>query len=506
MAAITAGCLALRSRLTTVDVAMLLLLGVVVVATRYRRGPSLLASLLSIGAFDFLFVPPYYTLDVHDAAYLLTFIVMLVVALTMSRLTGVIREHALEAEERERRASAVAALNADLAGATNHGEVLTILARHVGRAVIGQVCTLGAAELDSDPANWGPTAREFLAAVPESVAARWVHEGGQAAGTGTGRYEDSDVLLVPIGTANHHLGLVAVRPEPPDRVPEPEEIETVEALAVQAASALERTQLAEQHEQARAEAEAERLRTSLLSSLSHDFRSPLATIEGAASSLLEENGALTPDGRHDLADSILEESHRMTRLVTNLLDMIRVETGALAVQKSWQPLEEALGVALLRVEERLKGHPVSVDLPPNLPLVPIDELLVEQVFINLLENAAKYTLPGTQIDVTASEVGGEVRVEVADRGPGVPKGQEEAIFRKFFQSPGPQGSAHSGRMPPGGAGLGLTISRGIITAHGGRMWVEHRPGGGAAFRFTVPLSGPHIPAIPAEQDVVESNG
>ena len=506
MAAITAGCLALRSRLTTVDVAMLLLLGVVVVATRYRRGPSLLASLLSIAAFDFLFVPPYYTLNVHDAAYLLTFVVMLVVALTMSRLAGVIREHALEAEVRERRASAVATLNADLAGATNHGEVLTILARHVSRAGIGQVCTLGAEELDSDPANWGPAACEFLAAVPESVAARWVHEGRQAAGAGTGRCADSDILFVPIGTANRHLGLVAVRPEPPDRVPEPEEVETVEALAGQAAFALERTHMAEQHEQARAEAEAERLRTSLLSSLSHDFRTPLATIEGAASSLLEGDGGLTPDGRHDLADTILEESHRMTRLVTNLLDMIRVETGALAVQKSWQPLEEALGVALLRVEERLKDHPVTVDLPPNLPLVPIDELLVEQVFINLLENAAKYTLPGTQIDVTASETGGEVRVEVADRGPGVPEGGEEAIFRKFFRSPGPQGGAHSGGTPPGGAGLGLTISRGIITAHGGRMWVEHRPGGGAAFRFTVPLSGPHIPALPAEPDAVELNG
>jgi two-component system sensor histidine kinase KdpD len=499
MAAMVGGCLALRSRLSTVDVAMLLLLGVVVVAARYRWGSALLASLLSIAAFDFLFVPPYYTSEVHDVAYLLTFAIMLVVALTMSRLTGVIREHAIEAEVRERQGSAVVALDADLAGATSHGEVLAILAGHVNLAIAGQVRALQAEELDSDPATRGPAAPEFLTTLPESVAARWVHQEGQSAGLGTARCADSEALFVPIRTTNRHLGLVAVRPEPAGQVLEPEQIELVEALAAQAALALERTLLAETGEQARAEAEAERLRTSLLSSLSHDFRTPLATIEGAASSLLD--GALTPEGRHDLAETILEESHRMSRLVANLLNMIRVETGALAVQKSWQPLEEALGVALLRVEERLKDHPVAVDLPPNLPLVPIDELLIEQVFINLLENAAKYTPPCTPIAVVASQNGDEVRVEVADRGPGVPQGAEEAVFRKFYRA-----SGGPGLVAPGGAGLGLTISRGIITAHGGRMWVEHRPGGGAAFRFTVPLSGPQIPVLPAAPDGLELNG
>ena len=161
--------------------------------------------------------------------------------------------------------------------------------------------------------------------------------------------------------------------------------------------------------------QAERLRTSLLSSLSHDFRTPLATIEGAASGLLEENNGLTADGRQDLAETILAESHRMTRLVHNLLNMIRVETGALAVQKSWQPLEEALGVALLRLDEPLKAHAVSVELPPDLPLVPIDELLIEQVFINLLENAVKYTPPGTRIAISACRRDAEVLVQVADR-------------------------------------------------------------------------------------------
>jgi two-component system sensor histidine kinase KdpD len=501
VAAMIAGCLAARSHLTTVDIAMLLLLGVVVVAARYRRGPAVLATLVSIAAFDFLFVPPYYTFDVHDASYLLTFAVMLVVALTMSRLTGVIREHGLEAEVRERHASAAAALSAELAAAATHEEVLGILARHVERAVVGQVCTVGAEKLETDGAMRVPVAGDVLISMPESVAARWVHHDGRSAGPGTTRCADGEALLVPIGNGERHLGVVVVRPEPYGRVPDLEEIRLVEALAGQAAFGLERALLAEQHQQARAAAEAERLRTSLLSSLSHDFRTPLATIEGAASSLLEEDGTLAPDGRHDLADTILQESRRMTRLVSNLLNMVRVETGALAVQKSWQPLEEALGVALLRVEERLKDHPIEVDLPPDLPLVPIDELLIEQVFINLFENAAKYTPPCTAIAVTASPGAGAVCVEVADRGPGVPAGAEEAVFRKFYRA-----SSAADGTAPGGAGLGLTISRGIITAHGGRMWVEQRSGGGAAFRFTLPLSGPQIPALPPEANSAELHG
>ena len=491
MGAVTAPCLLWRSRLSPVDVAMVLLLGVVVVSARYRRGPALLASLLSIAAFDFLFVPPYYTFDVHDGAYLLTFAVMLVVALTMSRLTGQILEHAAEAEERARRAGAVAALNAELMEAKRSDDVLATLARHVARAVGGEACTLTPEELDGEPAAWASPARELLAGAPERVVARRAHGDGRTAGLGTTRSADAEVLVVPLRTPSRQMGVVVVGPESPDRAPTSAEIATVEALAEQAALALERAVLAEQRQQARVEAEAERLRSSLLSSLSHDFRTPLATIEGAASGLLEEDGALPPEGRRELAADILEESRRMTRLVANLLNMVRVEIGALAVQKSWQPLEEVIGVALLRLEQQLAGHTVEVDLPPNLPLVPMDELLVEQVFINLLENAAKYTPPGTSVAVTAWAADGAICVEVADGGPGVAAGAEELVFRKFYRAPGPAGD--DGRTPAAGSGLGLTIAQGIVTAHGGRMWVERRPGGGAAFRFTLPLTGPAVP-------------
>ena len=241
------------------------------------------------------------------------------------------------------------------------------------------------------------------------------------------------------------------------------------------------------------EAEAERLRTALLSSLSHDMRTPLGAITGAASSLLEDAGALGDAQRRELLKAILDESQRMNRLIGNLLDMIRVETGALEVQRDWQPLEEIVGVALIRLEERLKGHPVEVKLPPDLPLLEVDGLLMEQVFVNLLENAAKYTPAGTPVAITAAARDGVVEVTVADRGPGLPPGEADKVFDKFYRVPvGVNGAA------TGGVGLGLTICRGIITAHGGRIWAENRPGGGALFRFTIPLAGLPPGGVPGE--------
>jgi two-component system sensor histidine kinase KdpD len=267
----------------------------------------------------------------------------------------------------------------------------------------------------------------------------------------------------------------------------------IEALADQAALALERGQLAERHEQARMEVESERLRTALLSSLSHDLRTPLSSIEGAASSLLEGSDRLSDETRREMAQTILEESRRMTRLVANLLDMVRVETGALAVHKEWQPLEEALGVALVRLEERLAGHPVETRLAPDLPLVPVDDLLVEQVFINLLENASRHTPVGTPITISAWPEGRSVIVEVADQGAGIPAGEEEAVFRKFHRS-----TSADRTSPAGGSGLGLTICRGIVGAHGGRIWLERNGAKGAAFRFTLPLDGPPPATVPDE--------
>jgi two-component system sensor histidine kinase KdpD len=487
---ITTGlCFLGRPYLQTTDVAMLYLLAVVAVASWYRLGAALLASAISIAAFDFVFVPPYYTFNVHNVAYFLTFGVMMVVAMVMSRLTGQIRAQVRDARERERRTAALYALDRDLADTEGREEQCAVATRHLTALLGGgaMVTMVEDAALDGN-APW-PTDLAFDR-IDLRVAARWVYDSGTSAGLGTAHCRDVEALIVPVRTGSRKFGVAVLQPDNAGEDIDVASRRTVEALADRLAIALERTLWAERHEESRLEVQAERLRTAILSSLSHDLRTPLATIEGAASSLLHDSESLGADVRRELAESILEESRRMTRLVANLLDMVRVETGGLAVRKLWQPLEEALGVALVRLEDRLNTHPITSRLAQELPLVPIDEILMEQVFINLLENAVKHTPAGTPVEVSAWIENALVVVEVADAGHGIPPGSEEAIFRKFYRAPDADHAS--------GAGLGLTICRGIIAAHGGRIWVEPRPGGGAAFRFTLPLQGPPIAAPPAD--------
>ena len=227
--------------------------------------------------------------------------------------------------------------------------------------------------------------------------------------------------------------------------------------------------------------------------ISHDLRTPLASITGAASSLLEVPGNLEPSPRRDLLETIHEEAFRLNRLVANLLDMTRLESGALQVKKEWLPIEEPIGGALNRLEGVLKGQHIETHVAADLPLAAFDGLLIEQLLVNLLENALKYTPAGSPITITASATADELSVEVKDRGPGVPRDQEERIFNKFHRL------GTNGRQ--GGVGLGLTICRGIITAHGGRIGVENREGGGASFGFTIPIEGdpPPMPGPESER-------
>ncbi len=481
--------LALRPYLQTIDVAMLYLLAVVVVAYRHRRAPALLASVLSIAAFDYGFVPPFYTFNVHNTAFFLTFAVMLVVAMGMSELTGRIREQAEEAIEGEQLAAAQYTLSRELADAAGLQEQIAIATRHISQAGQGETLILL-----SDSTGSADIGRfDAVDSVAVRVAARMALEQGESAGWGTSHGADAEALVVPLKSSVRVMGIVILYPQSSDDLLPLQRRRMIETLAEQAAVSFERAQLTERHEQARVEVESERLRTALLSSLSHDLRTPLGSIEGAASSLLLGPSFLSPDARQDMAETILEESRRMTRLIANLLDMVRVETGALMVRKEWQPLEEALGVALLRLEERLGGHPVKTSLPDSLPLVPVDELLIEQVFLNLLENVIRHTRADTPINISAWPENGDVVVEVADEGDGVPEGEDEAIFRKFHRS-----SSADRAAPAGGSGLGLTICRGIITAHGGRIWLERNGGKGAAFRFSIPLDGPEPRPVPVE--------
>ena len=478
--------------LSLTDVAMVFLLGVALVASRYGRGPTILASFLSIALFDFFFVPPRFTFAVSDVGYLLTFGVMLAIALLISGLTLRVRAQAETARERERRTAALYAMSRELAGTRGLGELVAAVARHV-RETFGtpaQIVLPDATGRLEAPIGAPPA---YPMDEKEQGVAAWVFSRGRVAGAGTDTLPAAQGLYLPLATATGIIGVLGTRPDDPKGFQDPAVQHLLEAFAGQAAVALERALFADRAQREQVEIEAERLRTSLLSSLSHDLRTPLGAITGALSSILEDRGTLSDATRRDLVKAALEESQRMNRLIGNLLDMIRVESGALQVQKEWQPLEEPVGVALIRLEDRLREHPVHVRLPPDLPLVPIDGVLIEQVFINLLENAVKYTPPGTPIEITATAVDGAVRVDVADRGPGLPAGEEARIFEKFYRVPGATSTS--------GVGLGLTICRGIITAHGGRIWAENRPGGGAMFRFTLPLSGPPHVSVPVEAEV-----
>ncbi|MGE5231872.1 MAG: DUF4118 domain-containing protein [Deltaproteobacteria bacterium] len=477
----TALSLVLRPHVQSTDIAMVFLLAVVVASSRLPQGPSLLACLLSIAAFDFCFVPPYYTFAVSDVRYVLTFIVMLLVSLVMSRLTTRIREQAMAAREREERTGALYAMTRELAAERNGADMVQTAARHLRNTFGGEVLLY----TPGDDGRLGlHPALGVTAPVDEKELsiALWVYDHGQLAGAGTATLPATDWLYLPLTASGRTLGVAGLRSDDPRRFQDPVRRQLLETFAGQVAASLERVRLAGASQQAKLETEAERLRTALLSSLSHDLRTPLAGIEGAATSLLQDGGVRAPEARRELAQTIVEESRRMTRLVANLLDMVRLESGALQVQREWQPLEEVVGVALIRLDERLAGRVVTTTLPPDLPLLPIDGLLIEQVLINLLENALKYTPAGTPIDISARLGQREVIVEVADRGPGLPAGEEGRIFDKFYRA------RDQGRA--GGAGLGLTICRGIVTAHGGRIWAENRPGGGAAFRFSLPLTGP----------------
>jgi two-component system sensor histidine kinase KdpD len=460
---------------------MVYLLSVIVVATRYGQGPSLLASLLSVAAFDFFFVPPYYTFAVSDTQYLVTFAVMLVVALVISNLAVRIRAQAASARDREQRIAALYAMSRELASTRGVRELLRVAVRHITEVFRAKVVVL-LPDAGGRLAPGDPSATEFPMDASEAAVGQWVYEHGQVAGQGTDTLPGAAGLYVPLVGSRGTVGVLGLRPSEPRSLQAPEQLHQLETFASQTALAIERARLAEETERAQVHAETERLRNSLLSSVSHDLRTPLASITGAASTLLENEARLDAPTRRDLLEALHEEADRLNRLVQNLLEMTRLEAGALVPRTAWHSVEEVVGAALGRFAKALADRPVTTRIPAELPLVPMDDVLIEQVLINVIDNAIKYTPAGTPIEVRAEDTGTGVLVEIADRGPGLPPGEERLIFEKFHRAE----PAHSAR----GAGLGLAICHGIIRAHGGRIWAENRPGGGVAIRFTLPVKEP----------------
>ncbi len=476
-------CWTMFDRFDKSNLVMVYLLGVAFVATRHGRRPSALAALLSVAAFDFFFVPPYMTFAVSDSQYIVTFAVMLLVGVLISTLAVRVRSQADAARQRERRTQILYAVSRDLAGATTAEEVARFASRHVADIVQGPAEVLLPGP---DGRLVAPTVGTLDLNSRECAVAQWAFDHGRSAGLGTDTLPGAAALYVSLRGTQSVMGVLGVRPAEALLPLAPDQLDLVETLARQAASALERVRLATEAEQARLAAETERLRSTLLSSVSHDLRTPLATITGAASSLLHAPQLDAPAER-ELKEAIYEEAERLNRLVTNLLDMTRLESGTLDLSRDWHSVEELTGTALARVERSLGDRPVRVSIPADLPLVAVDGVLIEQVLVNLLDNAAKYTEPGTPLLVTARAQDGGVTIDVADEGPGLPAGAAGRVFEKFYR----------GASAQRGFGLGLPICRAIVTAHGGSIWAEANLPRGTRFRFTLPIGTPP-PSAPEE--------
>lgn len=479
----------LRSFFDLANIVMLFLLAVVGVAVRYGRGPAVLAAFLNVAAFDFFFVPPHLSFAVSDVQYLLTFAVMLAVGLVIGQMTAGLRYQARIASHREARSRALFEVARELSSVLLTEQCVEIAERSIAREFRGRAHVF---LLDLDDQLHMPKSAPADATLDIGTA-RWALDHNEAAGLGTDTLPGSAWLYLPLKAPMRTRGVLAVRPEQPRMLLVPEQRRQLETFAVLSAIALERVHYVDVAQHATVQMESERLRNSLLSTLSHDLRTPLAALYGLSDMLVSSMQGLPQDAR-DSAQAISTAARRMNAMVNNLLDMARLQSGSVRLNRQWQPIEEVVGSALQSVGSVLAGHAVGVELAAELPLVNIDAVLVERVFANLLENAGKYTPPGSRIVITARVVGPDLLVSVEDDGPGLPPGREEALFQKFTRGESESATA--------GVGLGLAICRAIVEAHEGRLWAEPaRPEAvrrGARFCFTLPLGTP--PAMPSEEE------
>ena len=463
------------------NIVMLFLLTVVLVAVKFGRGPAVLAAFLTVAAFDFFFVPPRFSFAVSDVQYLLTFAVMLAVALITGQLTAGLRFQARIADHREARARTLFEFARDLSGALQTEQVAVISTELMQRAFNAKV------ELilpDRDDRLAAPV----VTAEIDIGIVQWSFNKGEQAGFATDTLPGNAWRYIPLKAPMRIRGVLAIKPDNRRLLLIPEQLRQIETFASLIAIALERVHYVEIAQGALLRMESERLRNSLLAALSHDLRTPLTAMIGLADALAMEG--LSPASK-ETALAIRDESLRMSALVNNLLDMARIESGDVKLRREWQPLEEVIGSAIRATRQVLGTRPIQVNIETGMPLVEFDAVLIERVLANLLENAAKYTPVGSAVSIVVMREHSFCKVTIADKGSGLPRGQEEAIFDKFTR--GQQESATPG------VGLGLAICRAIIEAHRGRISAENIAAGGAAFSFTLPLGTP--PAINVIEEI-----
>ena len=462
------------------NLAMVYLLGVTVAGLRLGRGPSALTAVLSVACFDFFCVPPRFTFAVSDAQYLVTFGAMLIIALVIATLTASVRQQTRVAGARERRTAALYAMSRELAVTRGVENMARMAVRHVSEVF---QCKAVVLLPDASGKLQYPRGQPLESSLRRAdlAVAQWVADHSRRAGLGSDTLPAAPALYVPLGEVAG-TGVLAVLPLNARRVLLPEQSHLLDTFAGQIGLALERVRLAEVAEASSLAAERESLRNTLLASISHDLRTPLAVMAGAGSTLAERGATLDEATRIALARSIENKALEMSELVSNVLDLMRFQSGQVALRLDWESVEDLAGAALQRIGERLDDHPVDLTMAPDLPPIYVDAGLIVQLFSNLLDNTAKYTPPGTHTTIGASAEGDFVRVVVEDRGPGFPPGDPTLLFEKF------QRGNEEGIVA--GAGLGLAICRAIARAHGGEIEARRRDGGGARFDITLPAREP----------------
>ncbi|HWQ45420.1 MAG TPA: DUF4118 domain-containing protein [Longilinea sp.] len=466
-----------RSLIHPVNLVMLFLAVVVASAVFCGRGPAILASFISVFAFDYFFVDPRFSFSVADAEYLITFLGLLVVGLVVSGFASQVREQVLKLQAREAQTEALSALSRDLAVAGDMQTMLQAVVDHTSRSLASQAVVLTSEDNHLVVRLSSPG---FTLSESEMETARLVFSSKEAHASA-----QQKTRFLPLTNPHSVVGVLGVKPVGKRSGFDTSQEKLFESFANLTGLAIERTLLAEQTNRLHMLSETEKLQTTLLNSISHDLRTPLVSIRGVLDSLLEvEQGSedsprLDPAARLDMLQNAREETIHLNRLVENLLDMTRLESGALKMHTEPSDIQDIIGSALAAMEESLRPRSVQVEIEPDLPLVEVDFVLVEQVIINLLDNALKYSSAGTPVEVFACRDECGIAVEVFDRGKGIPTDQLESVFSKFYRL------KHSELTQ--GIGLGLSICKGIVEAHGGRIWAENRLGGGTKISFILPL-------------------
>lgn len=475
----------IHSILEPTNVVMFYLLTVVWIALRYGRGPAVLASVLSVGFFNFFFVPPRLTFVVADVQYIFTFVVLLIVGLVISNLTARQREQTRQAQRREQQTATLYALSRDLAAAADLDGIARAIHTHIQHLTGYDGLLFFAREGTGKVLPYKAT--EFLhrngAGVAESelAVASWAFSHDQPAGKGTNTLPSSRGIYYPLRGTQEKSGVLGVLMGDKDGELNRAQRQLLEAFVNQVALALERFHLVGKAQQVQVLRETEKLQTALLNSISHDLRTPLVSITGALSSLRDDDTPLDRATERALLDNAYEEADRLNRLVGNFLELSKMEAGALRPAHELSDVQDLVGVALNQSSLRLYGREVEVHLDPNLPMIPMDFVLMNQVLVNLLDNAAKYSPEGAPITIRAERAGRQLRLIVGDQGRGIPAEERSKIFDKFYRVEGNNDTI-------AGSGLGLAIARGIVEVHGGTIVAHPRDGGGTEMVVSLPLT------------------